>query len=85
MIPGELLASQPPQGSAVSVSQILEQVDDTKIIDLLKRAPAKNGRTGRPAFPPRALLRAFLSKFILNLPYNLDLVAQLQRDPELRF
>ena len=73
-----------PQGSAVSVSQILEQVDDTKILALLERPLAKDGRTGRPAFPLRALLRAFLSKYVLNLEYNLDLVSWLQRDPELR-
>ena len=69
---------------AVSVSEILDQVNDAKILALLERPPAKNGRTGRPAFPARALLRAFLSKHILNLEYNKDLAAWLQRDPELR-
>ena len=73
-----------PQGSTVTASEILDQVDDTKIVALLQRPPAKGGRDGRPAYPPRALLKALLSKYILNLEYDLDLVAQLRRDPDLR-
>jgi IS5 family transposase len=63
---------------------ILDQIDDSELIAVLKAPPAKNGRTGRPSYPARALWRAKLSKDLLNIPYTVELVERLHGSQEFR-
>ena len=63
---------------------ILDQIDDSDLIAALAPPPAKDGRTGRPAFSHRALLRARLVKDLLNIPYVVELVERLVHDQGLR-
>ena len=41
-------------------------------------------RTGRPGYPHRAMLRAYLAKFILNIRYNNQLLERLRGNRKLR-
>ena len=63
---------------------ILDQIDDSELIAALRAPPAKNGRTGRPSYPVRALWRAKLSKDLLNIPYAVELVERLHGSQEFR-
>ena len=63
---------------------ILDQIDDSELIAALRSPPAKNGRTGRPSYPVRALWRAKLSKDLLNIPYAVELVERLHGSREFR-
>ena len=50
---------------------------------LFERLRAYN-RTGRPPFCVRAMWRAWVSKYLLNLRYNVELVALLRSNPAFR-
>ena len=63
---------------------ILDQIDDSDLIAALAPPPARNGRTGRPSYPTRALFRARLAKDLLNIPYVVELVERLVHDQGLR-
>ena len=68
-------------GSYSFVRTIFEQVDDRKLVAALE-SPYTTGRP--PSYPVRALLRAFLTKYVLSIQFNLDLVERLQTDRNLR-
>ena len=72
----------PPKagGGSPSLKSIFDGVDDSKLLAALE-APYT---TGRPPYPARALLRAFLAKHLLNISYNVDLVQRLRSGHELR-
>ena len=53
---------------------VLDGIDDGPLLDALG-PPAS---TGRPGFSARAMLRAYLSKFVLGFRYNLTLLEGLQ-------
>ena len=62
------------------LSSVLALSDD---IPLIQRLEAYN-RTGRPPYPARAMWRAVLTKYLLGLRYNVELVALLRSNPAIR-
>lgn len=62
------------------LNDILDSVDLSKVINVL----AWQRRNGRPGYSPRAMVRAWLAKYLLNIRYNVDLVQTLKRSPGLR-
>ncbi len=78
------------------LSQILEELPQVSgydqlehILDLLDCEPLFDtlrayNRTGRPPYPVEAMWRAILSKYLLNIRYNCELVQRLRTDPRLR-
>ena len=63
---------------------ILDQIDDSELVAALASPPAKNGRTGRPAFSHRVLLRARPRQGPPQHPYVVELVERLIHDQGLR-
>ena len=55
-------------------------MDDRPLLDALQAYR----RTGRPGYPHRAMLRAYLAKFILNIRYNNQLLERLRGNRKLR-
>lgn len=62
------------------LTQNLDSVDDRALVMLLRR----QRRNGRPGYHPRAMLRAWLAKYKLNIRYNTQLVEKLKLDSDLR-
>ena len=60
---------------------ILDGIDDSELIAALD-APYRTGRP--PRYSSRVLWRAWLSKYVLTIPYDRDLVEELRTTPELR-
>ncbi len=46
--------------------------------------PGGPRRTGGPGYPPRAMWRAYLCKFVLKIRYNVELLEWLRDSPRLR-
>ena len=79
---------QPPDAADVPTverSELARVLDlaDAHSEPLLTRLQEYN-RTGRPPYPVRAMWRAVLSKYLLSIDYNVELVAQLRTDSALR-
>jgi len=70
---------------AVERSELARVLDlaDAHSEPLLARLREYN-RTGRPPYNVRAMWRATLSKYLLGIDYNAELVDQLRTDPHLR-
>ena len=71
---------QAPRGGYQFLATVLDQIDCGPLLEALG-GPA---HIGRPAYPASAMLRAFLSKFILNFRYNLVLLERLRASPKFR-
>jgi len=62
------------------LTRVYEVIDDTKLIDRL----SQYRWTGRPGHDLRALWKAYVAAFILNLPTTNALIRRLQEDSTLR-
>ena len=72
--------SQVPKRGYGFLAAVLDEIDAQPLIDALTPPVA----TGRPGFSPRAMLRAFLSKYLLNIRFNVDLIRRLGASQTLR-
>ena len=70
---------QPPR--LVQLRAILDRLPDKT---LLSRLHAYRPGAGRPGYPPRAMWRAYVASFVLNLPSTNALVRELEDDHRLR-
>ena len=71
---------QPPKSGYRFLETVLDGIDEQPLLETLG-PPAS---TGRPCFPARAMLRAYLSKFVLGFRYNLVLLERLRASPRFR-
>ena len=71
------------QGTRPGLSEVKAVLDSVDVTDLLDRL-WKYRWNGRPGYPLEALWRAYLARFILNLPSINELIRRLQDDPKLR-
>ncbi len=70
----------PALGNCGDLGRILALTDDER---LLVRLRAYN-HTGRPPYSAAAMWRAFITKYVLGLRYNIELVRLLRADPQIR-
>ena len=76
----DLHKSQPPVGLSY-VNELLNSVDVDELAELI----VERRKNGRPGYSPRAMLRAWLSKFFLpHVDFNTELVQELKRSKGLR-
>ena len=61
---------QPPKSGDGFLTALLDSLDDGLLLETLQAYR----RTGRPGYPLRAMWRAYLLKFVLNIRYNNQLV-----------
>ena len=73
-------ATQAPKGGYKFLSDVLDTLDLSPVLDALG-PPA---RTGRPGYPAEAMLRAVLSKYILGIRFNVELLDRLRASRRLR-
>ena len=73
-------AKQVPRRGYAFLHTVLDGIDDGAVLVALQRPQ----RPGRPAYPVRALWRASLSKYALNIRFTVDLVARLQASKAFR-
>ena len=73
-------AQRPPKGGYGFLSAILDGIEDAPLLDRLQ----EYRRTGRPGFPIRAMWRAYVSKFVLKVRFNLELLERLRGSRRLR-
>ena len=71
---------QLPRSGYGFLAAILDGIDDAPLIERLN----EYRRTGRRGYHPRAMLRAYLSKFILKIRYNNQLLERLRGSRKLR-
>ena len=72
---------QPPPKSGIGfLAATLDGLDDQPIIDALQ----SYRHTGRPGYPVKAMWRAVLTKFILKIRYNNQLLERLRGSRKLR-
>ena len=69
-----------PIGASPELSAVLDTVDGTTVLARLQQYRP----TGRRGYPLRALWRAYIASFVLNLPHTNALIRRLQYDPGLR-
>ena len=72
--------TQAPRGGYGFLETILDGIDDKPLLDAIGPPAA----LGRPCFSARAMLRAYLSKFVLGFRYNLVLLERLRASPKFR-
>ena len=73
-------SSQPPKNGIGFLEQVLKNLDCQPLTDALQAYRP----TGRPGYPVKAMLRAYLAKFVLAIRYNNQLLDRLRLDPKLR-
>ena len=73
-------AKQAPKSGYAFLQVVLDGIDDEDLLEAVR--PAK--RTGRPPYSARALWRAYLSKYVLNIRYNIELLDRLSYSPKFR-
>ena len=73
-------AVQPPKSGYGFLTALLDGLDDGLLLEVLQAYR----RTGRPGYPLRAMLRAYLAKFVLNIRYNNQLLERLRGSRKLR-
>ena len=71
---------QLPRSGYRFLAAILDGIDDAPLIEQLN----EYRRTGRRGYYPRAMLRAYLAKFILKIRYNNQLLERLRGSRKLR-
>ena len=74
------IAGQPPKSGYRFLASILDGLHVAPILDALQ----SQRTTGRPGYSPRAMLRAYLAKFILKIRYNNQLLERLRGSRKLR-
>ena len=80
---------QPPSTANPADLPVVERSELARVLDLADHEPLfdalrQHNRTGRPPYDVRAMWRATLSKYLLGIDYNVELVAQLRSDAFLR-
>ena len=65
----------------VALRAIVQSLPDKPLLDCLR---AYRPRAGRPGFPLRAMWRAYVASFVMNLPSTNALIRALRDDPRLR-
>ena len=71
---------QPPKSGYGFLAGDLDGLDDGPLLEALQAYRP----TGRPGYPLRAMLRAYLVKFVLNIRYNNQLLERLRCSRKLR-
>ena len=71
---------QQPKSGYGFLSVVLDGIDTAPLVEALE----SRRTTGRPGYPPRAMLRAYLSKFVLGIRYNNQLLERLRANRGLR-
>ena len=70
----------PPAHGYSQLQRILALADYEPLLERLRQY----NHTGRPPYPVKAMWRAILLKYLLNLSYNTDLIDGLRSNPRLR-
>ena len=78
---GALRPVQQPKSGFGFLAAVLDGIDAAPLVSVLE---SYHRETGRPGYPPRAMLRAYLAKFVLNIRYGNALLEQLRSSPRLR-
>ena len=71
---------QLPRNGIGFLQLVLDSVDDSRLVKVLQGGK----RTGRHGFAVRAMFRAYLAKFVLNIRYNNQLLERLRGSEKLR-
>ena len=71
--------NQPPKSGYGFLTAILDSLEDQALLHALQ-----GRRNGRPGYPVRAMWRAYLSKFILKIRFNNQLLERLRGSRKLR-
>ena len=74
------VVQQPPPAGPADLTAILRSIDATQLLCRL----SLYRRTGRPGWPARAMWRAYVVSFLLNLGSTNDLIRRLDVDAGLR-
>ena len=72
--------TKPPARGLRYLKSMLDNADADELISLL----IDRSKNGRPGYTPRAMWRAWLSKYLLSIRYNVDLIETLRRSSGLR-
>ena len=78
------LQNQSPRTGHGLVKTTLDLIEGTADMQTLIHEIRERRRGGRPGYPPEAMLRAFLLKFILNERFNVGLIQRLRDSAKLR-
>ncbi len=68
------------QDAIAELSAVFDELDDTALVEYIRGCR----HNGRPGYDPRAMWRAYIASFILNLPHTNALIRRLEDDPALR-
>ena len=74
----------PTQGGHPFLQSVLDQVEDGELLTALASEQSPPGTKGRHPYPVRTLWRAWLTKYVLNIRYTVDLVGRLRTSRRLR-
>ena len=72
--------TKPPARGLRYLKLMLDNVNADELIELF----IDRRKNGRPGYSPRAMLRAWLCKYLLGIRYNVDLIETLRRSSGLR-
>ena len=72
--------AQRPKSGYGFLRAVLDGIDDVPLLDRLQQYR----QTGRPGYSLRAMWRAYVSKFVLKIRFNLDLLERLRGNRQLR-
>ena len=70
----------PPQDALGELSAVFSNLDDAALLARLQEYRP----TGRQGYPLKALWRAYVGSFVLNLPHTNSLIRRLEDDPRFR-
>ena len=73
--------STPAQDSLGELAAVFSSLDDAALLARLQEYRP----TGRPGYPLKALWRAYVASFILNLPHTNALIRRLEDEPDFRY
>ena len=73
--------STPAQDSLGELAAVFSRLDDAALLVRLQDYRP----TGRPGYPLKALWRAYVASFILNLPHTNALIRRLEDEPDFRY
>ena len=76
----DVLGQVPRLADDSELSAVLDLADDPPLLNRLD----EYNRTGRPPYPVRAMWRAILTKYLLGIRYNVELVAMLRSNAAVR-
>ena len=68
------------QDTLSELSAIFDSLDDTALVEHIR----ETRHNGRPGYDPRAMWRAYIGSFILNLPHTNALIRRLEDQPAFR-